>query len=67
MVLLEDSNDHPPQIDKEVTICQHEKDYAVLEPVDPDGPDNGPPFQFLLDNSASKVWALEPQDGKYLC
>nr|XP_020009267.1 desmocollin-1 isoform X2 [Castor canadensis] len=64
MVLLEDSNDHPPQIDKEVTICQHEKDYAVLEPVDPDGPDNGPPFQFLLDNSASKVWALEPQDGK---
>ncbi|KAL6090530.1 hypothetical protein STEG23_024316, partial [Scotinomys teguina] len=64
VVLLEDFNDHPPQIDKDLTICQQEKDYAVLEPVDLDGPDNGPPFQFLLDNSASKLWTLEPQDGK---
>uniref|UniRef100_A0A8C5KZI3 Desmocollin 1 n=1 Tax=Jaculus jaculus TaxID=51337 RepID=A0A8C5KZI3_JACJA len=64
VVLLEDSNDHPPQIDKDLTICQHEKDYAVLEPVDLDGPDNGPPFQFLLDNSASKLWTIEAQDGK---
>ncbi|KAL1773504.1 desmocollin-1 isoform X1 [Sigmodon hispidus] len=64
VVLLEDFNDHPPQIDKDVTICQHEKDYAVLEPVDLDGPDNGPPFEFFLDNSASKLWTLEPQDGR---
>nr|CAA66628.1 desmocollin Desc1a precursor [Mus musculus] len=64
VVLLEDFNDHPPQIDKEVTICQQEKDFAVLEPIDLDGPDNGPPFQFLLDNSSSKLWTLESQDGK---
>ncbi|XP_042119991.2 desmocollin-1 isoform X2 [Peromyscus maniculatus bairdii] len=64
VVLLEDFNDHPPQIDKDLTICQQEKDYAILEPVDLDGPDNGPPFQFFLDNSASKHWTLEPQDGK---
>ncbi|NP_001099631.2 desmocollin-1 precursor [Rattus norvegicus] len=64
VVLLEDFNDHPPQIDKDITICQQEKDYAVLEPVDLDGPDNGPPFQFLLDNSSSKLWTLESQDGK---
>ncbi|KAH0500267.1 Desmocollin-1 [Microtus ochrogaster] len=63
VVLLEDFNDHPPQVDKDLTICQQEKDYAVLEPVDLDGPDNGPPFQFFLDNSASKLWTLEPQDG----
>ncbi|XP_021070385.1 desmocollin-1 isoform X2 [Mus pahari] len=64
VVLLEDFNDHPPQIDKEVTICQQEKDFAVLEPIDLDGPDNGPPFQFLLDNSSSRLWTLESQDGK---
>ncbi|CAO2593385.1 Dsc1, partial [Lemmus lemmus] len=64
VVLLEDFNDQSPQIDKDLTICQQEKDYAILEPVDLDGPDNGPPFQFFLDNSASKLWTLEPQDGK---
>ncbi|XP_077916597.1 desmocollin-1 isoform X2 [Halichoerus grypus] len=64
VVLLEDCNDHPPQIDKEVTICQHAQDYAVLKPVDADGPDNGPPFQFFLDNSADKLWNLETKDGK---
>lgn len=63
MVLLEDYNDHPPQIDKEVTICQHAKDYAVLQPVDADGPENGPPFQFFLVNSANKLWNLETKDG----
>ncbi|XP_002926707.1 desmocollin-1 isoform X1 [Ailuropoda melanoleuca] len=64
VVLLEDYNDHPPQIDKEVTICQHAKDYAVLQPVDADGPENGPPFQFFLVNSANKLWNLETKDGK---
>ncbi|GAB1301473.1 Desmocollin-1 [Apodemus speciosus] len=64
VVLLEDFNDHPPQIDKDVTICQQEKDFAILEPIDLDGPDNGPPFQFFLDNSSSKLWTLESQDGK---
>lgn len=64
VVLLEDDNDHPPQIDKEVTICRHGKDFAVLEPVDADGPENGPPFQFVLVNSASKLWTLETKDGK---
>ncbi|XP_040613806.1 desmocollin-1 isoform X2 [Mesocricetus auratus] len=64
VVLLEDFNDHAPQIDRDLTICQQDKDYAILEPIDLDGPDNGPPFQFLLDNSASKLWTLEPQDGK---
>ncbi|XP_021562321.1 desmocollin-1 [Carlito syrichta] len=64
VVLLEDSNDHPPQIDKEVTICQNNQDFAVLEAVDPDGPENGPPFQYLLDNSANKNWVLEAKDGK---
>ncbi|NP_001300789.1 desmocollin-1 isoform X1 [Canis lupus baileyi] len=64
VVLLEDNNDHPPQIEKEVTICQNAKDYAVLKPVDPDGPENGPPFQFFLDNSANKLWNLETKDGK---
>ncbi|KAB1258459.1 Desmocollin-1 [Camelus dromedarius] len=63
VVLLEDDNDHPPQIDKEVTICRHGKDFAVLEPVDADGPENGPPFQFVLVNSASKLWTLETKDG----
>lgn len=60
---MDDYNDHPPQIDKEVTICQNNEDFAVLEPVDPDGPENGPPFQFFLDNSASKNWKLEQKDG----
>lgn len=63
VVLLEDDNDHPPQLEKEVTICRHNKEYAVLEPVDPDGPENGPPFQFFLDNSASKLWTIETKDG----
>ncbi|XP_062932949.1 desmocollin-1 isoform X1 [Cynocephalus volans] len=65
VVLLEDDNDHTPQIDKEVTICQHNTDFAVLKPVDLDGPDNGPPFQFFLDNSAKKFWTLETkEDGQ---
>uniref|UniRef100_A0A8C8ZWE0 Desmocollin 1 n=1 Tax=Prolemur simus TaxID=1328070 RepID=A0A8C8ZWE0_PROSS len=64
VVHLEDSNDHPPQIEKEVTICQQDKNFAVLEPVDPDGPENGPPFQFLLENSARKLWTLQEKDGK---
>ncbi|XP_030782078.1 desmocollin-1 isoform X2 [Rhinopithecus roxellana] len=64
VVHLDDYNDHPPQIDKEVTICQNNEDFAVLKPVDPDGPENGPPFQFFLDNSASKNWNLEQKDGK---
>uniref|UniRef100_A0A8C0I1R6 Cadherin-2 n=1 Tax=Balaenoptera musculus TaxID=9771 RepID=A0A8C0I1R6_BALMU len=65
VVLLEDDNDYPPQIEKEVTICRHDKDFAVLKPVDQDGPDNGPPFQFILDNSASKLWTIETlTDGK---
>lgn len=63
-MFVADVNDHPPGIDTDVTICRHEKDYAVLEPVDPDGPDNGPPFQFLLDNSANKLWTVEPKNGK---
>ncbi|XP_003127928.1 desmocollin-1 isoform X1 [Sus scrofa] len=65
VVFLEDDNDHPPDIrEKEVTICRHDKDFAVLEPVDLDGPDNGPPFQFFLDNAASKLWTIETKDGK---
>uniref|UniRef100_A0A8C6DS45 Desmocollin 1 n=1 Tax=Moschus moschiferus TaxID=68415 RepID=A0A8C6DS45_MOSMO len=65
VVLLEDKNDHPPQIkEEELTICRHDKDYVVLEPTDQDGPDNGPPFQFILDNSASKLWTVETRDGK---
>lgn len=63
VVLLEDDNDHPPQIEKEVTICQHTQDFALLNPVDPDGPENGPPFQFALDNSASRRFTLETKDG----
>nr|XP_045743908.1 desmocollin-1 [Mirounga angustirostris] len=62
VVRLEDCNDHPPQIDTKVTICQHAKDYAVLKPVDADGPENGPPFQFFLGNSTSKLWNLETKD-----
>ncbi|XP_037662096.1 desmocollin-1 isoform X2 [Choloepus didactylus] len=62
--LLEDFNDHPPQIDKEVTICRHENNFALLTPTDLDGPDNGPPFQFFLDNSARKLWTLKTEDGK---
>ncbi|KAI4564919.1 hypothetical protein MJG53_015931 [Ovis ammon polii x Ovis aries] len=65
VVLLEDKNDHPPQIkEEELTMCRHDKDYVVLEPTDQDGPDNGPPFQFILDNSASKLWTVETRDGK---
>nr|XP_012592566.1 desmocollin-1 isoform X1 [Microcebus murinus] len=64
VVHLEDSNDHPPQIEKEVTICRQDKDFAILKPIDADGPENGPPFQFLLDNSARKLWTLEEKDGK---
>ncbi|TKC44821.1 hypothetical protein EI555_007347, partial [Monodon monoceros] len=57
--------DHSPQIGKEVTICWHDKDFAVLKPVDQDGPDNGSPFQFILDNCASKLWTIETlTDGK---
>ncbi|XP_004606094.1 desmocollin-1 [Sorex araneus] len=63
VIFLEDFNDHPPQIAKEVTICQNDKDFAVLQPVDLDGPDNGPPFEFILDNSASRLWTIEPRDG----
>ncbi|XP_006899612.1 PREDICTED: desmocollin-1 isoform X2 [Elephantulus edwardii] len=64
VVLLEDENDHPPEIKKELTICRHDKEFAVLEPVDLDGPDNGAPFQFTLDNSASRLWTIEAKDGK---
>nr|KAF6471138.1 desmocollin 1 [Molossus molossus] len=32
--------------------------------MDADGPENGPPFQFILDNSASKHWTLGTKDGK---
>lgn len=64
MVLLEDNNDHPPQVDKDVTICQHAQDFAVLSPNDADGPENGPPFVFLLDNSASRHWTLGSKDGE---
>ncbi|XP_049756666.1 desmocollin-1 isoform X1 [Elephas maximus indicus] len=64
VVRLEDHNDHPPKIDKKLTICHNDKDFAVLEPVDLDGPNNGPPFQFFLDKSASKLWTLESKDGK---
>uniref|UniRef100_H2QEE1 Desmocollin 1 n=1 Tax=Pan troglodytes TaxID=9598 RepID=H2QEE1_PANTR len=64
VVHLDDYNDHAPRIDKEVTICQNNEDFAVLKPVDPDGPENGPPFQFFLDNSASKNWNIEKKDGK---
>ncbi|KAM9633597.1 desmocollin-1 isoform 1-T1 [Trichechus inunguis] len=64
VVLLEDDNDHAPQITEELTICHTDKDFAVLKPVDPDGPDNGSPFQFHLDNFASKFWTLESKDGK---
>ncbi|XP_023365938.1 desmocollin-1 [Otolemur garnettii] len=64
VVHLEDYNDHPPHIDKEVTICQQDKDYAVLQPIDEDGPENGPPFQFLLDNASSRLWTVEAKDGK---
>ncbi|XP_060029640.1 desmocollin-1 isoform X2 [Erinaceus europaeus] len=63
VIRLEDFNDHSPQIEKEITICQNDKDFAVLQPEDLDGPDNGPPFEFLLDNSASKFWTIEPKDG----
>ncbi|XP_054439820.1 desmocollin-1 [Pteronotus mesoamericanus] len=62
VVLLEDHNDHPPQINKDVTICQHHQDFALLQPVDADGPENGPPFEFRLDNSVNKLWALEKKD-----
>ncbi|XP_039694522.1 desmocollin-1 [Pteropus medius] len=64
VVFLEDDNDHPPQIEKEVTICQHAQDFALLNPVDPDGPENGPPFEFALDNSGSRRFTLETKDGK---
>ncbi|KAF6087846.1 desmocollin 1 [Phyllostomus discolor] len=64
VVLLEDHNDHPPQIDKDVTICQHNQDFALLSPTDPDGPDNGPPFEFRLDNSVNRLWTLEKKDDK---
>ncbi|XP_076991837.1 desmocollin-1 isoform X2 [Tamandua tetradactyla] len=64
VVLLEDYNDHPPQIDREVTICRHANDFAVLKPTDLDGPDNGPPFQFFLNNAARKLWTLKTEDGK---
>ncbi|XP_010641697.1 desmocollin-1 isoform X2 [Fukomys damarensis] len=63
VVFLEDYNDHAPQIDKDVTICQQNQDYAILEPVDLDGPENGPPFQFFLDNSASKLWTIHQKNG----
>ncbi|XP_007951636.1 desmocollin-1 [Orycteropus afer afer] len=63
VVLLEDENDHSPEIVKEWTICRNDKEFAVLKPVDLDGPNNGPPFQFALDNSASKLWTLDSKDG----
>lgn len=63
VILLQDHNDHPPQIDKDVTICQHNQDFALLSPTDPDGPENGPPFEFRLDNSVNRLWTLEKKDG----
>ncbi|KAM5221992.1 desmocollin-1 [Ctenodactylus gundi] len=64
VVLLEDFNDHPPQIDKDITICQQDRDFAILEPTDLDEPENGPPFHFFLDNSVSRLWTIEPKDEK---
>lgn len=63
MVLIEDYNDHPPQIQRDLTICQQNSDFVILEPEDLDGPENGPPFQFFLDNSASELWTIESKDG----
>ncbi|XP_072460573.1 desmocollin-1 isoform X2 [Notamacropus eugenii] len=59
VVRIEDENDHFPEIPKEVTICRHGDEGGIIEAVDHDGPTNGPPFQFSLDNQFSKFWTLQ--------
>ncbi|XP_068955945.1 desmocollin-1 isoform X2 [Petaurus breviceps papuanus] len=58
VVRLEDENDNPPVIQKEVTICRHGDEGGTIEAVDHDGPANGPPFEFILDNQSSKLWTI---------
>ncbi|XP_044513972.1 desmocollin-1 [Gracilinanus agilis] len=63
VIRLEDINDHPPVIKENVTICRHGDESAVIEAFDRDGPTNGPPFDFQLDNLASRHWILRRKSG----
>ncbi|XP_074133222.1 desmocollin-1 isoform X1 [Sminthopsis crassicaudata] len=58
VVLLEDENDNSPIIKKNVTICRHGDEGGLVEAVDHDGPRNGPPFEFILDNQSNKLWTI---------
>ncbi|XP_027702836.1 desmocollin-1-like isoform X1 [Vombatus ursinus] len=59
VVRLEDENDNSPIIKKNVTICRHGDEVGMIEAVDHDGPTNGPPFKFTLDNQSSKLWTIQ--------
>ncbi|XP_057554078.1 desmocollin-1 isoform X2 [Hippopotamus amphibius kiboko] len=65
VVLLEDKN-QPPQIEKQVTICRRNENFAVLKPeYQGGGADNGSPFEFILGDSARRLWTIETStDGK---
>ncbi|XP_074055515.1 desmocollin-1 isoform X2 [Macrotis lagotis] len=58
VVRLEDDNDNKPIIKKNVTICRHGDEGGIIEAVDHDGPTNGPPFDFVLDNQSNKFWTI---------
>ncbi|XP_043832424.1 desmocollin-1 [Dromiciops gliroides] len=58
VVRLEDENDNSPIIKDNVTICRHGDGGGKIEAVDHDGPTNGPPFEFILDNQGDKLWTI---------
>ncbi|XP_045637889.1 desmocollin-2 [Ursus americanus] len=62
-IILEDVNDSGPVIPKQtVVICKTVMSSADIVAVDPDGPTNGPPFDFSLDSDADsdieRKWRL---------
>ncbi|XP_042531051.1 desmocollin-2 [Dipodomys spectabilis] len=61
-IVLEDVNDNGPFIpQKTVVICKATMTSAEIVAIDPDEPENGPPFDFSLESSDSGVqrtWRL---------
>lgn len=67
-IILEDVNDSGPVIPKQtVVICKTVMSSADIVAVDPDGPTNGPPFDFSLDSDADsdieRKWRLTKING----
>ncbi|XP_074133201.1 desmocollin-2-like isoform X1 [Sminthopsis crassicaudata] len=55
-IIVDDVNDNGPVIlQKSITICKTQMGSAEIVAIDPDEPINGPPFEFTLPGSSSRV------------